>query len=1052
MKNSYQYLRRWLGALLYKYPRAYSYARQVDTVLKGNVKAGLRGICGNMLADCRNSYASYKNKNTFKDLRQLYLDAVLCCIKHRVNRWWECIPDAEFNSVPALNSLLLECVLRRAGDYNEYIRIKSKIHQLFPKYTQDDCYFKLVQYFAKTMVEIRQGSLTKDISQTTEKRLFLMPFTVWGERYVNMLINYCLPSLLTEGNLYALCKERQPVMFINTDSKSQSLIEQSDIIRRIRSIGVVVHYRMLDESLIKLIAENPNFNYWHLGMMQSLDLYIAKALRADYHLLLPDQIYAESFFVGVLRAASRGHKAITRLGLSTCMEVICPAVEPYRKNLGIAIPARDLASLAVTNVHSASASWIATGKDIAVEMPNACMIVWEGKDTLHMLSPHQTVLFLDNEIISTIKERFFITLDSELDKIIPEHISIYCPQVEDEMFLIEVTSEEQRSTAINRQPVQEFARVFWYSVQASMSYWRLFDQGIIDPLNRQMVTGRNFMSDSEIAEAKKAVKSKLLEFYPTVSKNQARFALEILQAIESHPNAKFVKKQIYEISAYLCSIAAIDNNEKNILTKFYHEAILYCIQYRVKKWWNILPKKDFGNLKELHYFLRETVLRRAGDYKTYLRIGSALKQHSSTTFKNEEFLYNLIEYYSDALDEIKAKTPPLKYTKRPIVIAFLVWGEKYTNMLLNYCLPSLLSDGNLGILCKERQPILYVHTNQEFKHIIENAEVVQRIKAMSVILEYELVREEFITNLYKNSSYKYWYLGLMQSLDLYYAQSLNADYHLLLPDTVYSDQHFSGILRAVSRGHKAIIRLIISTRMEGICPLLDTYRQDGVITIPAADLAALSVLFIHSASEGWNVTNKNIAIESSNSHVVLWEGKDKLYLYSPHQTILYLDNDVIQRLPKRFFLTLDSELDKIIPLDIPIYCPKVEDAICLIEATSEKQRPTKSVLNPIANFCSSFWFGTQGSLAYWRIFNEAVIDPLNRDMLQQRDYMSHAEIEHAKELINDSLLTTYPRISANQVNLAMKLLKDVQNHPDAKHMQNSIDDAARCISIVAGLN
>jgi hypothetical protein len=746
------------------------------------------------------------------------------------------------------------------------------------------------------------------------------------------------------------------------------------------------------------------------------------------------------------------------------MEVICPAVESYRKNLGIAIPAGDLASLAVTNVHSASSSWIATGKNIATEMPNACMIVWEGKDTLHMLSPHQTVLFLHNDIISTIKERFFITLDSELDKIVPEHISIYCPRAEDEIFLIEVTSEKQRPTSLIRQPIQEFARLFWYSVQASMSYWRLFDLGIIDPLNRQMITGRNFMSDSEITKAKEAVKSELLKFYPTVTKDQALLALEILQAVESHSNAKFEKKQIYEISSYLYSIEGVAseksikenalkaNNEKIVLTKYYQEAILYCLRYRVNKWWIFLPSGKFDNLKELHHFLRETVLRRAGDYHAYLQILRALKQHSFTTFKNEEFFYKLIEYYSDAIDEIKAKTKPLKNTKRPILIAFPVWGERYINMLLKYCLPSLLSEGNLGILCKERQPILYVHTNQECINIIEAAEVVQRIKAMGVILQYRLVREDLIKHFFEDPTYTYWYLGLMQSLDLYYAQSLSADYHLLLPDTVYSDQHFAGILRAVSRGHKAITRLIISTRMEGICPLLDTYWHDGVITIPAADLAALSVLHIHSASEAWNVTNKNIAIESSNSHVVLWEGKDKLYIYSPHQTILYLDNELIQKLPQRYFMTLDSELEKIIPTDIQIYCPKAEDAICLIEATSETQRPTKLVRNTISGFCRGFWFATQNSLAYWRIFNEAVIDPLNRDMLENRDYMSHSGIEYAKESINDSLLTTYPGISDNQVKLVMELLKDIETHPEAKLMHNAIDDTIKYITTITNLN
>ena len=258
---------------------------------------------------------------------------------------------------------------------------------------------------------------------------------------------------------------------------------------------------------------------------------------------------------------------------------------------------------------------------------------------------------------------------------------------------------------------------------------------------------------------------------------------------------------------------------------------------------------------------------------------------------------------------------------------------------------------------------------------------------------------------------------MVQSLDIYFAKTLKADYHLLMPDTVYSDSHFIGLLGAASQGHKAIIRLMLSTRMEGICPVIDTYRRNDVISIPAADLAALSVKHIHSALRLWVVTGLDTSVEVSNSHVVVWEGKDTLHMLSPHQTILYLDHEVTSVSPRRFYMTLDSELDKIIPADYPIYCPKPSDEICLVEVTADKERPSGLKRSPLNEFCQIFWCSSQQSMVYWRIFSEDIVDPLNRKLIPERPYMEDAAIAQAKQALRQVLLASFPRICSSGTNV-----------------------------------
>jgi hypothetical protein len=518
--------RRQIVARLSRHPHILLYARSIDTIAKGKISLGLRSIAGQIRVDLRNFIAFRMNKRAAEKLVQLYQEAILCCIQHRVNRWWDFLPNAKFDSIPTLEGFLSECLLRRAGDYHEFIRIKDELRRLIIfNEEKEDGYYKLAQHYAKAMNDIEAGILTQGLSLDASKRPFLIAFSVWGERYLSMLLNYCLPSLMAKGNLGALCKERQPILFIHTDLASKQILEQAEIVNRIKALGVKVHYRMLDIPLIVLIEKDSNFRYWHLGMVQSLDLYLAKALNADFHLLLPDVIYSDHHFSGILRAVSHGHKAISRLGLSTCMEEICPAIDRYRQDGVIEIPAGDLAALSVKHIHSASWSWIATNKNLATELPTPYMIAWEGKDTLHMLSPHQTILYLDRELLRNLPKRFYITLDSELDKIIPANCPIYCPRPEDAMYLVEVTSVKQRPTEPKRNSIEEFCRTFWYGAQASMSYWRFFDQGIIDPINRGMLPDRDYMSDELINNSKKKLKNALLENYPTISDEQARLAL-----------------------------------------------------------------------------------------------------------------------------------------------------------------------------------------------------------------------------------------------------------------------------------------------------------------------------------------------------------------------------------------------------------------------------------------------------------------------------------------------------------------------------------------------
>ena len=124
----------------------------------------------------------------------------------------------------------------------------------------------------------------------------MMGCSVWGESFCKIFLNFCLPSLLTDGNLGVLLQKRQLVIFIQTDKPSRNKIINSNIIKFMKSKGVTFLFMYNNVELTKYFISYPESKYWHLGLVQSIDIYLAKSLNADYHVLMPDSVYSENHF------------------------------------------------------------------------------------------------------------------------------------------------------------------------------------------------------------------------------------------------------------------------------------------------------------------------------------------------------------------------------------------------------------------------------------------------------------------------------------------------------------------------------------------------------------------------------------------------------------------------------------------------------------------------------------------------------------------------------------------------------------------------------------
>ena len=310
-----------------------------------------------------------------------------------------------------------------------------------------------------------------------------------------------------------------------------------------------------------------------------------------------------------------------------------------------------------------------------------------------------------------------------------------------------------------------------------------------------------------------------------------------------------------------------------------------------------------------------------------------------------------------------------------------VWGGAYIDTFLKWTLPSLMAHGNLHALCEEYHVLIDIHTDAQGSEYIRSR--------LPFILGVDF---RVGVDVDKNEE-KYAQLGRHQHSDLVEAKRIGADYHLLMPDFIYSENCFAGVITA-SQYHKAIVRLVLSTEQEEIIPELHHYHYGEAIMVPANHLASLAVKNVHSGVENWFASKGGYP----NTHVIAWEAENILHMCSPHNTPVYIANEAI-RIPESN-KPLDSILDQIIIGDI--YCTKPEDGIVIIEMSPKSSRKPNDKRIDTAEFCRIFRWDTGNSRRQLDIFNDETVDPICRDMLGC-DWWNDVEISRQKSIIMDAL-------------------------------------------------
>jgi hypothetical protein len=123
------------------------------------------------------------------------------------------------------------------------------------------------------------------------RRFAVVGSVVWGQRFVDKFMDYCLPSLLAPGNIPALARKRKVVHSIVTTEADRDRIVAHPVFARLRGLAEVVFTCFPQEFLER--REKSGYNFYHFyGLLDHQSVFMASALKADLYLLPIDCVYS----------------------------------------------------------------------------------------------------------------------------------------------------------------------------------------------------------------------------------------------------------------------------------------------------------------------------------------------------------------------------------------------------------------------------------------------------------------------------------------------------------------------------------------------------------------------------------------------------------------------------------------------------------------------------------------------------------------------------------------------------------------------------------------
>lgn len=266
----------------------------------------------------------------------------------------------------------------------------------------------------------------------------LLGCPLWGDKWIDRFLAYCLPSMQEPENRAAL--------------EGGMIAIYSDVagLKRLADVPGLALQAIPDSLMAR--------SRWEiLGTVQRDLLELAGREGMGLAAMQPDIAYAAGFFANLKRLAAQ-HEAIVSMNLWADAALALPVLDTWRTPEGdISISATELGELGWRYLHPLWRQFLMNGvTDIDRAMPSSHLLSWQGRDAIHIRCPHLNALWLSPRLCRAASPTH--SLDAVLPELIPADVEPYVARPEDGLTLLEFADVGEKSHSYPAGPFSLFAQ------------------------------------------------------------------------------------------------------------------------------------------------------------------------------------------------------------------------------------------------------------------------------------------------------------------------------------------------------------------------------------------------------------------------------------------------------------------------------------------------------------------------------------------------------------------------------------------------------------------
>ncbi len=257
---------------------------------------------------------------------------------------------------------------------------------------------------------------------------------------------------------------------------------------------------------------------------------------------------------------------------------------------------------------------------------------------------------------------------------------------------------------------------------------------------------------------------------------------------------------------------------------------------------------------------------------------------------------------------------------RPLILGGMVYGQTFLDIFERFCVASLRSPANLEALRSNGAKVVLCT-------IPQNAPRLQHI--LDGVLPYELYElpNEGPADVFQT-------LAGVQAGMVGYAAERNCAFHMLMPDQMYSERYFPNLFRLAEQGDVVHNGLNVDI---GESSILDDWRSDtGALNLHSALLGYVAWQHLHPRMSAYLMNRAVVPRSMPPSHFHLWRARDRVVMFSPHNSPVYLTPETARRYQPPPIGTLDTEIQWMLG---EFVAPSLEDDMVLIGIEHEVHKP-----------------------------------------------------------------------------------------------------------------